>query len=462
MAVALNCGVYVNGSDISDKVSRIEIEKDICKIAATCRLELDPNAYSGIDPWDDLEIWEMGAKRFTGYVDEVTKERMPHACVVSGTDVLKRANLYFIHEEQVSSGESLEYWVNKLLNISGLSDAVVYGSTDKTIPENYIFHLQSAGDYIQMIAAYAGWVIYADGLGRIHFKHPDYSSPTHTISSGALTKHKLERSRDRMWIRNRAIVFGTLGIAADVSRSNYYMGNETIVAAVASSEWDTFEKAYATANEMLDEYNDPMDLKWILTPGDTGYELGQTIDIIDRFTGVGGGRSYRALVTNIISEMSDDGYIMRVGTDAKCPRIWGWGRYFPSNLGTFWCSLDGGGAYRWDIANLTWVAQNDGLTGDALFIREIDVDWTTFDIAWAATYDGIYKFYYGFWEKQTLPDPVNDAGDSPAPTYADLDFASIEVISSDYVVTTAKHKTLNRGWLYVYSDSSWSSYQLEV
>jgi len=461
MVTELDCLVKIGGTDKSAYVNSIEIERDICRIAATCTLELDPDGYTGVAPWDTLVIWQNGTRTFTGYVDEVSKERMPAICSVTGTDNLKRAILYLVDEEKVSAGESVEYWINELLTLAGLGIASTSGSTGKTVPAEYVFLYQFVGDYLQMLAAYAGWVLYADGYGNVQFKKPEYGMPSHAISGDALTESALERSRDRMWIRNRAVVFGTPSIKADVSRSNRYLPGETIAAAVAAPEWDTVDKATATANEMLDEYNDPMDLKWAVVPGDPAYELGDTVNLSDLFSGLGVGRPYRALVTAIRSRMTAEEYTMQIGLDTKCPRIWGWGRYLPS-MGSEWLSLDGGGVYRYNYGSDSWVNTSGSLAGDALYVREVEPDPMENDIAWIATLDGIYKYLYSEWAKETLPDPVNDAGDSPAPTYADLDFVSIEVVDSDYIVATARHKTLNRGWLYIYSEDTWTSYQLAV
>ena len=67
----------------------------------------------------------------------------------------------------------------------------------------------------------------------------------------------------------------------------------------------------------------------------------------------------------------------------------------------------------------------------------------------------------GGWEEiTTLPDPVNDAGDVPAPVSSELLSCSLRRVGDTFYFTRYKHDT-KRAWLYTSPDlSSWQSFQV--
>lgn len=105
-------------------------------------------------------------------------------------------------------------------------------------------------------------------------------------------------------------------------------------------------------------------------------------------------------------------------------------------------SFNGNGVYfiDWSEDTPTWTSINNGLEGDALFVRNMVMHPNTKKLSssnhelWIATKDGIYKTTNGgqAWTKLTMGAPENVTyADSPAPAEADLDWFEIVFDDSD-------------------------------
>ena len=252
--------------------------------------------------------------------------------------------------------------------------------------------------------------------------------------------------------------FGYGDIVSVYEQSLSQISGETRAVVLATPNIGTQARADEAAQEIATEFAQPLDVKEIeMDGGERPTYLFDTLAVRDDFTG-----GFVGLVTGLESDFSEDGYIVRNYLNQRCPHFHFWGSWenMVEGLGVTWLSTIDSGVYRYSPYDGIWTAQNFGLSGAALTVREIATDPYDFETAWIATFDGIYRYEYGLWTKQTLPSPANDAGDSPAPTYSDLDFVSIDLPDTEVVVTTARHKSLNRGWVYTYNGTSWTSYQL--
>lgn len=115
-----------------------------------------------------------------------------------------------------------------------------------------------------------------------------------------------------------------------------------------------------------------------------------------------------------------------------------------------YASTDGQGIWFLDLnaGSTTWAQRNNGLTGDALYVRSLVMRPGQDHLSdgshemWAATKDGIYRTKNSGknWDKINLSEPSNlEFGDSPAATLTELDFHHIvfDPIDKDTIYITA-------------------------
>ena len=116
---------------------------------------------------------------------------------------------------------------------------------------------------------------------------------------------------------------------------------------------------------------------------------------------------------------------------------------------------DGGGVFLVS-PNGTTTPINNGLTGGHLNVRALKIHPQYGDV-WGATADGIiYTSDNGQnWtvlNKIDLGDPLNTAGDNPAPVTADLDQRDIAFDPLNLDTVVAVRTTTTRAWLYISTD----------
>ncbi len=139
------------------------------------------------------------------------------------------------------------------------------------------------------------------------------------------------RSQDISWFRDRAVVFGTTSGSWD--GDVWTSGSVTVVAekpdtppafpntVVVSSDFIASQaSADSLAQELLDFFDENLDVKRCLVEGDETVWLGETAAWSDSWTGASG----TGLITSIKTEV-DNGFKMLVSVDEKCGFVWGWG-----------------------------------------------------------------------------------------------------------------------------------------
>ena len=173
--------VTIGGNDVSSDVISLTTEQDICRVAQTFEVALDPTSSGSFDPWDDVVIAINGTNRLTGYVNEVVKGRVPTEFVVRGMDKMKLALEMFVPNawtatdqlsENVEVIEELDagWWIDFWLTEAGIttSGSVITGYTIPYDAENPLeWTYTSVSDIVLECLGYAGggYVVIMDGDG---------------------------------------------------------------------------------------------------------------------------------------------------------------------------------------------------------------------------------------------------------------------------------------------------------
>ena len=171
-----------SGSNVSSSVISLTTEQDICRVAQTFEVSLDPISSGSFDPWDDVVIAINGTNRLTGYVNEVVKGRVPTEFVVRGMDKMKLALEMFVPNawtatdylsadvEVIGEEQDAGWWIDFWLGEAGItsSGSVETGYTVPVDEENpLVWTYTSVSDIILECLGYAGggYTVIVDGDG---------------------------------------------------------------------------------------------------------------------------------------------------------------------------------------------------------------------------------------------------------------------------------------------------------
>ena len=454
----LDCSVTIGGSDVSSYVVSIHKEHFICRPVGTVTVGFDPENAPDFNPGSTVVISEMGTQRFTGYVCDVTKERFPPRYEVLCQDELKKPLEYeFVDVPIVANGETVTYWIEYFLARAGVSSYSVE-STSKTVPSGIEFNLESCMDIIKKLCSVVGWQIYADSSGTVHVG--DF------LTAGAATEISnftaAMDSDDDSWLRNKVVVFGFNNVVGTHEETIALLGDETRTIVLATPYIPTQQDAQDVADDMAGYFNTPLDTKEItMEGGERATFLLDTLSCTDDYVG-----TVTGLTTGLESDFNEQGYLVTHFLNERCPGFWGlWEAKNP-----VYCGLNhttgGLGLGVWKTTDhLSWSDISYNLSGSELDVNAIALNPFNTNNIWITTRGGVFQTSGSVWNEVTMGNPVNLAGDSPAPTAADLDWLDIGFDLFDsgtvYVLATKASGTA-RSWLYKSTTSglTWESLQL--
>jgi len=386
--------LIVNGTDLSNYVVSTERTHSICSPIATMQVQLAANLPFDILPYYPVILYEEGTKVFTGYVDEFVKARMSMSC----SDVLVKARDTWITDKHTSIGESVAHWVSFFLNISGLNDQNISAGGDWAVQEYYSWQFTTALNAITTTIQMSPLQVYADRDGTVHLVELRRGSPEKTINEFV----SFERTRNDSWIRNRVVVFGNTPLVVGEYRPNAVIPDEVRTATIATGMIYDYNQARNLAIAMLDEFEDPLDVKVVEIPGDPDIELGQTYRLVESWSGY----SDTCIVTSNTTRYNKHEYISEITFDEKCPHFWGWGRP-PREYLVLYAGTWGLGVYKSYNSGESW--DNTTLGSKHVY----DIHCVDEDVVWAACREGLYLTVNGGddWWLQTTGPPVYDGED---------------------------------------------------
>ncbi len=326
-----------SGSNVSSSITSLTTEHDICSVAQTFEVALDPTLATDFDPWDSVSIAINGTNRLSGYVNEVVKGRSPTKFIVRGMDKMKLALEMFVPDtwtsgstlsedvEVIGEEKDAGWWIDFWLTQAGItsSGSVETGYTvpvDETDP--LVWTYTAVSDIILECLGYAGggYTVIMDGDGTAQISRRIIGIATHSLTNTLA----FSRSEDDSWLRDRAVVFGaSSGSVGIVVEQPDDPSGTTRAVALSNNFIDSEATGRTVARAMLDFFDETLDIKRCEIIGDESIWLGHTASISDSWTGYSG----TGLITSIETSVDDRGFRQLVSMDEKCGFAWGFANW---------------------------------------------------------------------------------------------------------------------------------------
>jgi hypothetical protein len=431
----------VDGNDLSDYVVSSSRKHSLINPIAELELQMAPDLPITIEPYQDVEFYECGTLVFTGYTQERVKKRMPVDSTLICSDVLIRTDDYWLTDNYTSDGENTVAWITKFLNKSGISNVDTNIYTETKVYPGYGWSRVNAWQAITTTLEMTPYQVFANHDGSVNI-HEVYrkQTPDHTLRNFISFERKFSDST----LRNRVVVFGN-GFAVEEYKSNsYLLPGEVRTAAAGTGQIHNPALAEDIAEDMVEHFSKPLDVKIIEMQGNPDYKIAQTVDVYEPTSGYS--RS-DCLITGLTSTYnSDSGYTVELTLDEKFGRFWGWDREHvpPEPLSPLYAGTWGKGVYK-TTDGTTWAqtALNNTKVYDIAVPDDKEV--------WAACEGGIYSTMDSgdSWEKQTMGTPSDqDAG----VVESDLYWPGVVVDPDGYVYCLAGDVNFHGIWIYKSTD----------
>jgi hypothetical protein len=469
---------FINGTERTEYVVSYSRKDSLCELGSSFTLELDPDLPSIPDPYDDIEIKEyfdgdLGTV-LKGYSVDISREFDPGTFIITGQDKSVLLHEYFINEQLVSGGESVDYWINRVASMAGF-DVQFEVTSPAFVPEGTPLGLQTAGEVILMLERTAAYYVkYSSAIDKLLVFRLGTSEPIMTIETeDTLSAHqeiKTEKTRNVVKIYGGYkfdFLTNTSNQIFVKSRANIpeLITDKTVV--IANPAIRSYTSAYIVANRILDVVSTVDDEQAYLLEGFfPSVEVGRGVYVNVDFLqyDVRGNQ----LITSIEAIVDrNNGVTTQIGTGDKCPRLSVQLPIPPILVAT---DLDGVGI-SWNGGD-SFVPSNVGLTTDD--------DKNAWSIAanqysqqMVLTSGGLFRRFgsVGAWHvpPTPMPDPVNSAGDSPPFTVTNLSLDKVvdeptRMGTFHVLTTTSGFFTPLRSWIYTTEDfgNSWDSTQLYI
>jgi len=416
--------ITIAGNSVTPYIISYSRKDDLCELSESFELQLSLTCPYTINPYNDVLIEELynGSTGYVlrGYIVETDKNYEEGILTIRGLDKSVLLDDYFIPQNLTSTGQTVDYWINYLISLTGLSTHFDVSSV--YIVENETpLGFQTVADAVMKLERQAAYYIKYDSQNDyIKIFRLGNSQTVLTITTNDVVDAK--RSTGTENTRNVVKVFGGYkynildGSSTQVFAKARSGMPELLVdktAAIVSPVLRSQTYAYIVANRILSVVNGLDDEQLYMLAGFyPTVHVGECVYIDVNFANLEfhGNR----MITSIETNVSSDGAFTTIGVGKKCPRI---SINLPDPPVFVTDSVNGVGV-SWNGGD-SFLPSNTGLTGDALDAYGIAVNqWGQ---SMVLTKDGLYRRYGtgGTWSKLSeLPDPVNTAGDYPTPTVA--------------------------------------------
>jgi hypothetical protein len=475
--------VSIEGNDATPYVISYHRRDDLCEIGESFDLSLSDQYPWILDPYNDVIIKELygGSTGYVlrGYIIEIAQNFADSEIKIRGLDKSTLLNDYYIAQELKSNGQTVDYWINRIIQMTGLSvhfDAHSTQIVEVDTPLGY----QTAADAVlklERLAAY--YAKYDSQNDYIKIFRLSSSQPVITIStSGSNKPIEVDRKLGTENTRNVVKIYGgykydpitkTATQVFDSARTEMpeLLVDKTSVVMSSAVRSQTY--AHIVANRILAVVNSLDDEQLYMLAGfypTVHVGNGCYIDVDHANYDYKGNR----MITSIETSVDSKGATTTIGVGKKCPRI----AIQLADPPIFITTTKDGVGVSWDGGN-NFVLSNTGLIGsDAKFAWSIAVN--QYGQSMVLTADGPYRRWGtgGVWHKVpgTLPDPPNNANDFVPTTISGVTLAKVVEEPTRYNkfhilarrIPTPASGISNRTWVYSTSNFgyTWNCKQLYV
>jgi hypothetical protein len=475
--------VSIEGNDATPYVISYHRRDDLCEIGESFDLSLSDQYPWTLDPYNDVIIKELygGSTGYVlrGYIIEIAQDFQEGEIKIKGLDKSTLLNDYYIAQELKSTGQTVDYWINRIIQMTGLS-------VHFDVHSNYVVEVdtplgyQTAADAIlklERLAAY--YTKYDSQNDYIKIFRLSSSQPVITIStSGSNKPIEVDRKLGTENTRNVVKIYGgykydpitkTTTQVFDSAKTEMpeLLVDKTSVVNSSAVRSQTY--AHIVANRILAVVNSLDDEQFYMLAGfyPTVYVgNGCYIDVDHANYDYKGNR----MITSIETSVDSKGATTTIGVGKKCPRI----AIQLADPPIFITTTKDGVGVSWDGGN-NFVLSNTGLIGsDAKFAWSIAVN--QYGQSMVLTADGPYRRWGtgGVWHKVpgTLPDPPNSSYDFVPTTISGVTLAKVVEEPTRYnkfhilarKIPTSASGWNNRTWVYSTRNfgSTWDCDQLYV
>ena len=372
----INVQVIHDGSDITSKVIRFNRDHAICTGIGTLQLEIEWKSGLIFHPWDEVVIYENGDKKGTFFVDSVGKDSNSGSFLVDCQDNSKRASDYFVTDAHNIDGITYaRYWIGLFLDLAGVNYEFTVADDGAVVAPNSGFGFDSVHNIIFSLLQQSGWYIYYNPNGKAIIGHLNkgLSNVDYTLDETKITN--IVREQDDSRLRNRAVVWGNavpeLGgsVFVDISVNTPWDidSNDQRPVVFASPSLYDYSEALNIANQMLNEFTQIKDEKFIVCDTEFDIQIGDVVRVNSNYW------SGNGLVTGVTCDVSKDGKVYTITLDEKCPRLFAYFAYYPPipSGGWVYTGHAGDGIWKKHTESTTWYSSSFGL--ENLFISDLFV-----------------------------------------------------------------------------------------
>jgi hypothetical protein len=409
---------FINDVERSDYVLEYERTASLCEIGDVFSVVVQSNIPAVPDPYDDVlikEYWDGSLGNvLKGYVLE-TNQTNDAVIYIEGQDKSVLLAEYFIPQQIIANGETVDYWMNWVASQVGLT--IYFGATSSAIvEEDTPLGLQYAADVVEMLERLGGYFVRYDSQNnRLETFRLQDSQPTITLTDTDNKINVMERTVGTKKTRNVVKVYGRV-------RFNPFTGEEETIFAKSRTNIPELlvDKVMAVVNPIIRKQSHAVIvatkiLNMVNTIDDTQHytlqgfypniSYGQNafvnIDTLNfNFYG-------SKTISTISARVDEEGVYTTITLGEKCDRV---SIQLPTPP-VYICSSGEGVGISWDAGD-TFYPSNYGLSQDALTCSGIAVNSYDYQMLW--TNDGFWRRYtnQGAWVKfmDAVPDSIDEDG----------------------------------------------------
>ena len=471
--------IFIDGTNRTQYVVEYNRVSSLCEMGDSFTLQLADTYPATLNPYQDILIKESydgnTGNVLRGYILKINKDFTRSTYQIEGMDKSVLLDDYFIHEQIEANDEAVDYWIEYIAGLAGLSVSFQASAPNVFVEKGTLLGMQSALDSLLTLERLAAYYIrYDSQTDQLIAFRLGTSEPQITIDN-EVTAVTRDLGTDKT--RNVVKVYGgytftpgTLPFESNAiqlfaqARTEIpeLLVDKTMVVANPNLKKQAY--LYIVADRMLNALNSIDDVQtYSLVGFYPDVSIGNYAYInFDNFINYEGDR----LITTIATTLNSSGAVTNITIGEKCPRIT---IQFPvppvyatSDLDGVAISLDGGDNFTTSNAGLTTSGELHGL----------NIAANSYGQQMVLTQAGLYRraSQLAAWipVPGELDDPTNDAGDIPAPTVSGISIVKVvdEPTNRDlFHLLTNGYNTLGdpRCWIYTTTNfgTSWNSKQIQ-